>query len=45
MEKNEEYCVEIVGYTSDGEGVARENGFVIFVPFAILGEKVKVHII
>ncbi len=45
MEKNEEYIVEIVGYTSDGQGVARENGFVIFVPFAVLGEKVKVHII
>ncbi len=45
MNKNEEYEVDIVGYTSDGQGVARLNGFVIFVPFAIMCERVRVHII
>lgn len=43
--KNQELEVEIVGYTSEGYGVARHEGFVIFVPFAIVSEIVKVHII
>lgn len=43
--KNQELEVEISGYGSDGQGVARHNGFVIFVPFALLNEIVKVHII
>lgn len=45
MNKNDEYVVEIKGYTSEGAGVARVDGFVVFVPFATKGEKVKIHII
>ena len=43
--KNQEFDVEITGYSSDGQGVARKDGFVIFVPFVATGELVKVHII
>lgn len=43
--KNQELEVEISGYGSDGQGVARYNGFVIFVPFALDKEIVKIHII
>jgi len=45
INKNDEYIVEITGYTTEGQGVARVNDFVVFVPFSIIGEKVKVHII
>lgn len=45
MNKNDEYEVLIDGYNSEGQGVARVDGFVIFVPFAIKGERVRVHII
>lgn len=45
MEKNQELEVLIDSYGSDGQGVARYNNFVIFVPRAIVGEIVKIHII
>jgi len=45
IEKNQELEVEIESYASEGQGVARHNGFVIFVPMAIVGEVIKVHII
>lgn len=45
IEKNQEFEVEISGMASEGQGIARVNGFVVFVPFAIVGEKVKIHII
>ncbi|MDR0930833.1 MAG: 23S rRNA (uracil(1939)-C(5))-methyltransferase RlmD [Clostridiales bacterium] len=34
--------VDIIDYNSQGEGVAKQGGFVLFVPGAILGERVKV---
>ena len=45
IEKNQELEVEITSYGSEGQGVARVDGFVIFVPMSIIGEIVKVHII
>lgn len=45
LEKNQELEVEICAYASEGQGIARVDGFVVFVPFTIVGEKVKIHII
>ncbi len=45
ISKNDELIVTIDGYNSEGQGIARSDGFVIFVPFSISGEKLKVHII
>ena len=36
--------VEIVGYTSEGQGVARVEGLAVFVAGAICGERVRVRI-
>ena len=36
--------VEIVGYTSEGQGVARVEGLAVFVAGAIRGERVKIRI-
>lgn len=43
--KNDEIIVTIERLGSNGEGIASFNGKIIFVPFALTGEKVKVHII
>lgn len=45
IEKNQELEVEIEGVGSEAQGIARKDGFVIFVPFALVGEIVRVHII
>lgn len=45
LEKNQELEVIIEGVGSEAQGVARVDGFVVFVPFALKGEKVKIHII
>jgi len=45
IKKNEEYEVEIVDLGINGEGVAKINGQVVFVPFALPGEIVKILII
>lgn len=45
MRKNDEYIIEITGTTDEGDGVGRVDGFPIFVYGALLGEKVKVHIV
>ena len=37
--------LDISGYGADGEGVAKADGFVFFVPFAAKGEKVKAKIL
>ena len=41
----DEYETEITGYTSDGEGVGRIGGAVVFVPHAIEGETVRIKIV
>ena len=45
MKKNEEYIVEIIDNGFGGEGIAKIDGQVVFVPNAIKGEKVKIKIL
>ena len=45
VKKNEEYIVDIIDNGYQGEGIAKVDGFTVFVPNAIKGEKVKVHIL
>lgn len=45
VDKNEEYIVEISGLGFEGEGVAKVEGFPVFIQGALVGEKVKVKII
>ena len=45
VEKNKEYIVEIVDNGYEGEGIAKIEGFTIFIPNAIKGEKIKVLIV
>ena len=44
LEKNKIYEATISDYTAEGQGVARVEGCVVFVPNAILGEKCQVRI-
>lgn len=45
LKKNDELTLEITGTASDGSGISRHEGFAVFVPFALPGETVRVHII
>ena len=36
--KNQEYTVTVEGYSGEGAGVARIDGFVVFVSGALRGE-------
>lgn len=45
VEKNKEYIVEIIDNGFEGEGIAKIQGFTIFIPNAIKGEKVKILIV
>ena len=45
MKCSEKYTVTITGTTSDGEGVARVDGEVVFVPRAIEGETVEIQVV
>ena len=45
MKKNDELIVDIIDNGMDGEGIAKVDGFTIFVPGAICGEKVKIGIV
>ena len=42
--KNQIYETEIVDYTTEGQGVAKVEGCTVFVPNAIVGEKVRLRI-
>ncbi|MCR8644558.1 23S rRNA (uracil(1939)-C(5))-methyltransferase RlmD [Paenibacillus sp. N1-5-1-14] len=43
--KNEEYEAEIIGIGHNGEGVGRVDGFTLFIPGALPGERVLVKIL
>ena len=43
--KNKEYIVDIIDNGFEGEGIAKIDGFTIFIPNAIKGEKVRVLIV
>lgn len=45
MQKNEYFDVEIISMSSDGAGVCRIDGTVVFVPFALVGDFLKVKIL
>lgn len=45
LSKNQKVVLSIEGLGANGEGIARLDGFSIFVPFALIGEKVKAIII
>lgn len=45
MKKNEKYIVKIEDYTDEGFGVARVNGYVLFVPGTVAGEEVEVLVV
>ncbi len=45
VEKNDDITVSIESLTNEGQGVARVDGFTVFVVGALAGEEVKAHII
>ncbi|MDD7795619.1 23S rRNA (uracil(1939)-C(5))-methyltransferase RlmD [Clostridium sp. 'White wine YQ'] len=45
VEKNKEYILEVVSQGYEGEGIAKVDGFPIFVEGALKGEKIKVLVI
>ena len=45
VEKNEEYIVDIIDLGSDGEGIAKINDFVVFVPDAVMGDQVRIKML
>ena len=45
IEKNEVYEVDIIDNGTEGEGIAKIDGFTVFVPGAIKGEKVRIKIL
>ncbi|HYF82706.1 MAG TPA: 23S rRNA (uracil(1939)-C(5))-methyltransferase RlmD [Clostridia bacterium] len=45
VEKNQDYTVEITGLTSEGLGVARIEGFTVFVEGALPEEQVEIRIV
>ena len=45
IQKNQEYIVEIIDNGYNGEGIAKIDGFTVFVPNAIKGEVVKILIV
>lgn len=45
IQKNHEYVVEIIDNGYEGEGIAKIDGFTVFVPGTIKGEKVKILIV
>lgn len=45
VKKNEEYLTKILDMTHDGLGVAKIDGFAIFVDGAITGESVKIKVL
>lgn len=45
LSKNEEYIVDIIDMGMDLEGICKIENFTVFVPNALIGEKVKIKII
>ncbi|MCV9949667.1 23S rRNA (uracil(1939)-C(5))-methyltransferase RlmD [Paenibacillus sp. BT-177] len=45
VHKNDEVVIDIIGMNHDGEGVGRVEGFTLFVPGALPGEKVRVKVL
>ena len=45
LHKNEVYIVVIEAYSSDASGICHIGGMTVFVPYALIGEKVKIRIL
>ncbi len=45
MKKNEKHIVKIEDYTDEGFGVARVDGYVLFVPGTVAGEEAEVLVV
>ena len=45
VNKNEKYVVDIIDYGIDGEGIAKIDGFTVFVQNAMSGEKCEILIL
>ena len=45
VEKNKEYIVDIIDSGFEGEGIAKIEGYTIFIPNAIKGERIKILIV
>ena len=45
LKKNEIHTVTITGYSSDGSGVARIDGLVVFVKGALEGEECRIRLL
>ena len=45
IQKNQEYIVEIIDNGCNGEGIAKIENFIVFIPGAIKGEKIKILIV
>lgn len=45
VSKNDETVIDIIGMNHDGEGVGRAEGYTLFVPGALPGEKVRVKVL
>lgn len=45
IKKNQEYIVEIIDNGYEGEGIAKIDGFTVFIPGTIKGEKLKILIV
>ena len=45
MNKNDEFELNITGYTSEGGGVGKKDGMAVFVENAAVGDVIKCHVI
>ena len=45
VKKNEEYVVDIIDNGYEGEGIAKIEGFTVFISGALKGEKCKILIL
>ena len=45
IKKNDVITAEIVDYSSDGNGVAKYNDIVLFVPFSAVGDLCDIKIV
>ena len=45
MEKNQECIGTVCAIGSNGEGIIKQDGAIIFVPYTLVGEKVKFKVL
>ena len=45
VEKNDDIELTVTALSSEGQGIGRIDGYTVFVPYALAGEKVRAHVI